>query len=60
MRQIEETKRVNLGFADERKTAIISSSLKARSSSSCKIIETYSHGNLRICQESQENWSSTN
>jgi hypothetical protein len=27
MRSIEETKRINLGFADERKTAIISSSL---------------------------------
>jgi hypothetical protein len=27
MRSIEETKRVNLGFTDERKTAIISSSL---------------------------------
>jgi hypothetical protein len=27
MRPIEETKRINLGFADERKTAIISSSL---------------------------------
>jgi hypothetical protein len=33
---------------------------KARSSSSCKITETYSHGNLRICQESRENWPSTN
>jgi hypothetical protein len=27
MRPAEETKRINLGFADERKTAIISSSL---------------------------------
>jgi hypothetical protein len=27
MRPIEETKRINLGFSDERKTAIISSSL---------------------------------
>jgi hypothetical protein len=27
MRTIEETKRINLGFADERKTAIINSSL---------------------------------
>jgi hypothetical protein len=27
MRQTEETKRINLGFADERKTAVISSSL---------------------------------
>jgi hypothetical protein len=27
MRLTEETKRINLGFADERKTAIISSSL---------------------------------
>jgi hypothetical protein len=33
---------------------------KARSSSSCKITETYSHGNLRICRESRENWPSTN
>jgi hypothetical protein len=33
---------------------------KARSSSSCKITETYSHGNLRICRESQESWPSTN
>jgi hypothetical protein len=27
MRSTEETKRINLGFVDERKTAIISSSL---------------------------------
>jgi hypothetical protein len=27
MRMTEETKRINIGFADERKTAIISSSL---------------------------------
>jgi hypothetical protein len=27
IRPIEETKRINLGFSDERKTAIISSSL---------------------------------
>jgi hypothetical protein len=27
MRPIEETKRINLGFADERNTAVISSSL---------------------------------
>jgi hypothetical protein len=64
MRPTEETKRINLGFADERKTAITSSSLddnrKARSSSFCKITETYSHGNLRICRESQDNWPSTN
>jgi hypothetical protein len=33
---------------------------KARSSSSCKITETYSHGSLQICRESQENWPSTN
>jgi hypothetical protein len=33
---------------------------KARSSSFCKITETYSHGNLRICWESRENWPSTN
>jgi hypothetical protein len=33
---------------------------KARSSSSCKITETYLHGNLRICRESRENWLSTN
>jgi hypothetical protein len=64
IRPTEETKRINLGFADERKTAIISSSLddkwKARSSGSCKITEMYSYGNLRICRESQENWPSTN
>jgi hypothetical protein len=28
MRSIEETKRINLGFSDERKTTIMSSSLK--------------------------------
>jgi hypothetical protein len=33
---------------------------KARSSSSRKITETYSHGSLRICRESRENWPSTN
>jgi hypothetical protein len=33
---------------------------KARSSSSCKTTETYSHGNLRTCWESRENWPSTN
>jgi hypothetical protein len=64
IRPIEETKRINLGFTDERKTAIISSASttnrKVRSSDSCKITETYSHGNLRICWESQENWPSTN
>jgi hypothetical protein len=30
MRPTEETKRINLGFADERKTAIISSSLNSK------------------------------
>jgi hypothetical protein len=30
MRPTEETKRVNLGFTDERKTAIISSSLNEK------------------------------
>jgi hypothetical protein len=30
MRPTEETKRINLGFTDERKTAIISSSLDDR------------------------------
>jgi hypothetical protein len=30
MRPTEETKRINLGFADERKTAIISSSLDGK------------------------------
>jgi hypothetical protein len=30
---------------------------KARSSGSCKITETYSHGNLWICWESRENLS---
>jgi hypothetical protein len=56
MRPTKETKRINLGLADERKTAIIipawMTNRKAHSSSSCKITETYSHGNLRICQES--------
>jgi hypothetical protein len=33
---------------------------KACSSSSCKITETYSRGNLRICRESRETWPSTN
>jgi hypothetical protein len=33
MRPTEETKRINLGFADERKTAIISSSLDDKSES---------------------------
>jgi hypothetical protein len=33
---------------------------KACSSSFCKITETYSHGSLRICWESRENWPSTN
>lgn len=33
---------------------------KARSSGFCKTTETYSHGNLRICRESRENWPSTN
>jgi hypothetical protein len=45
MRPTEETKRINLGFADECKTSIISSSV-------CKITEMYSHGNLWICRES--------
>jgi hypothetical protein len=64
MRPIEETKRINLGFSDERKNAIIGSSLndnrKARSSSSCKITGMYSLGNPRTCRESRENWPSTN
>jgi hypothetical protein len=64
MRPTEETKRINLGFANERKTAVIRSSCmtnrKARSSSFYKITEMYSDGNLRICRESRENWSSTN
>ena len=46
MRPTEETKRVNLGFSDECKTAIINSSLtaktKARSSNFCKTTETCS------------------
>jgi hypothetical protein len=33
---------------------------KARSFGSHKITGTYSHGNLRIFQESRENWPSTN
>jgi hypothetical protein len=64
MRPTEETKRINLGFADERKISIIAlawtTNRKARSSGSCKITETYSHGSLQICRESQENWASTN
>jgi hypothetical protein len=64
MRLTEETKRINMGFSNERKTSIIRSSLatnrKARLSSSCKIIEMYSHGNLRTCLTSRENWPSTN
>jgi hypothetical protein len=64
MRPTKETKRINLGFTDERKTAVISTAWmtnrKARSSSFWKITETYSHGNLRICRESRENWPSTN
>jgi hypothetical protein len=66
MRPTEETKRVNLGFSDERKTVIISSSgpaslpnRKSRSSSFCKTTEMCSYGNLRTCMESQESWPST-
>jgi hypothetical protein len=33
---------------------------KARSSGFCKTIGMYSHGNLRTCWESRENWRSTN
>jgi hypothetical protein len=64
MRTTEETKRINL---DSLMSARLPSSApawtinrKARSSSFCKITETYSHGNLRICRESRENWPSTN
>jgi hypothetical protein len=64
IRPTEETKRINLGFVDERKklSSVPSwmTNRKARSSSFCKITETYSHGNLWICWESRENWSSTN
>jgi hypothetical protein len=64
MRPTEETKRINLGFTDERKlpssVPAWMTNRKAHSSSFCKITETYSHGNLRICRESQENWPSTN
>jgi hypothetical protein len=60
----EETKRINLGFTDERKmlssVPVWMTNRKARSSSFCKITETYSHGNLRICRESRENWPNTN
>jgi hypothetical protein len=53
MRSTKETKRINLGFSDERKTAIISSSLddksKSASSSSYKTIGMYLHGNLLTC-----------
>ena len=64
MRPTEETKRVNLGFTDEHKTAIISSRLDDKYEGALvqflQDTETYSHGNLRICRESQENWPSTN
>jgi hypothetical protein len=50
MRPTEETKRINLGFATAWMT-----NRKARSSCFCKITEMYSHGSLRICQESREN-----
>jgi hypothetical protein len=60
----EETKRINLGFTDERKmlssVPVWMTNRKAHSSSFCKITETYSHGNLRICRESRENWPNTN
>jgi hypothetical protein len=46
MRPTEETKKINLGFFDEHKTAIISS---------YKTIGMYLHGNLRTCRESREN-----
>jgi hypothetical protein len=46
------------------KTAIISpastTNSKACSSSSYKTIWMCSHGNLRTCRESRENWQSTN
>jgi hypothetical protein len=60
----EETKRINLGSlmnARRPSSALaLTTNRKARSSGSCKITETYSHGSLRICRESQENWPSTN
>jgi hypothetical protein len=64
IRPTEETKRINLGSLTSAK--LLSSvpawmtNRKARSSSFCKITETYSHDNLRICRESRENWPSTN
>jgi hypothetical protein len=64
MRPTEETKRVNLGSLMNAKPPSSApawmTNRKTRSSSSCKITETYSHGNLRICRESRENWLSTN
>jgi hypothetical protein len=59
MRPTEETKRINLGLLMSARlpssTPTWTINRKARSSSFCKITETYSHGNLRICRESREN-----
>jgi hypothetical protein len=56
MQPTEETKRINLVFSNERRLPSSAPALmtnrKALSSSSCKIIRTYSHGNLRTCWES--------
>jgi hypothetical protein len=45
---------------ERRVASLPSPQQKARSSSFSKTTETYSHGNLRICRESRENWPSTN
>jgi hypothetical protein len=64
MRPTEETKKINLGsLMSARLPSLVPAWMtnrKARSSSLSKITETYSHGNLRICRESRENWPSTN
>jgi hypothetical protein len=64
MQPTEETKRINLGSLMNARplssAPAWTTNRKARSSSFCKITKTYSHGNLRICQESRENWPNTN
>jgi hypothetical protein len=64
MRPTEETKRINSGSLMNARlpsSALVwMTNRKARSSSFYKITETYSHGNLRICRESQKSWPSIN
>jgi hypothetical protein len=56
MRPAEETKRINLGSLMNARLSssalALTKNRKVCSSSSCKITETYSHGNLWICRES--------